>query len=73
MYKCFGCGEGGSVVTFLQKYENYSYPEALEVLAKREGIDIQEQTLSEEAKQKENKRVQLLEIKKEAAEYLFDV
>ena len=29
MYHCFGCGESGSVITFLMKYENYSFPEAI--------------------------------------------
>ena len=38
MYKCFGCGEGGSVITFLQKYENYTFPEAIKYLACRCGI-----------------------------------
>ena len=31
MYYCFGCGEGGNVLTFLMKYENYSFQEAVQV------------------------------------------
>ena len=35
MYYCFGCGAGGNAITFLMEYENYSFPEALQVLADR--------------------------------------
>lgn len=38
MYYCFGCGAGGNVITFLMEYENYTFPEALEVLANRIGV-----------------------------------
>ena len=38
MYYCFGCGAGGNVITFLMEYENYTFPEALEVLANRIGL-----------------------------------
>ena len=33
MYYCFGCGAGGNVITFLMEYENYTFAEALKVLA----------------------------------------
>ena len=38
MYKCFGCGVAGNVITFVMEYENYSFPEAMEFLAGRAGI-----------------------------------
>ncbi|HSO69995.1 MAG TPA: DNA primase [Arachnia sp.] len=37
-YYCFGCGEGGDVITFLQKQQNLSFTEAIQVLADRAGI-----------------------------------
>ena len=37
-YYCFGCGEGGDVITFLQKQQNLSFTEAIQVLADRSGI-----------------------------------
>ena len=40
-YKCFGCGEGGDVFSFLQKIENISFREALERLAQRYGVELQ--------------------------------
>ena len=39
-YKCFGCGKGGNVFTFLMEYENMSFPEALEALAERAGMTL---------------------------------
>ena len=38
MYYCFGCGAGGNVITFVMEYENYSFVEAVKMLADRVGI-----------------------------------
>ena len=35
MYHCFGCGVSGNVITFVMEYENYSFREAVEMLAAR--------------------------------------
>ena len=40
MYYCFGCGAGGNVLTFIMEYENYSFSEALKVLADRSGVKV---------------------------------
>jgi len=40
IYKCFGCGEGGDVISFLMKIEGISFPEALETLARPLDIDL---------------------------------
>ena len=40
MYYCFGCGAGGNVITFLMEYENYSFQEAVKVLADRAGVAL---------------------------------
>jgi DNA primase len=39
-YKCFGCGEGGDVLTFIMKIDGLSFYEALKSLAERNGIPI---------------------------------
>src|SRR6202008_3595771 len=39
-YKCFVCGEGGSVFTFLQKQLGMTYPDAIRHVAARVGIEI---------------------------------
>lgn len=71
MYYCFGCGAGGNVFTFLMEYENYSFPEAIKMLAERAGVSLPEAEYSEEARKKESRRTKLLEVNKEAAKYFF--
>lgn len=39
-YKCFGCGEHGDALSFLQKYEGLTFGEALESLAQQAGITL---------------------------------
>jgi DNA primase len=39
-YKCFGCGETGDILNFLQDIENIGFPEALEKLAKEAGVEL---------------------------------
>ncbi|WP_372938778.1 CHC2 zinc finger domain-containing protein, partial [Seonamhaeicola sp.] len=41
IFKCFGCGESGSAVSFLMKKENFSYPDALEWLAGFYNIGVE--------------------------------
>ncbi len=69
MYHCFGCGAGGNVYTFIMKYENYTFPEAIEYLAKRAGITLPEQEMSPEDKKKYSRKQQMFEINKCAAAY----
>ncbi|MBN1894386.1 DNA primase [bacterium] len=40
LYHCFGCGEGGTAFTFVMKMEHVGFPEALQTLAKKAGIDL---------------------------------
>ena len=42
IYKCFGCGKGGSVFNFVMAKENVTFPEAVRILAERAGIDLPE-------------------------------
>ncbi|SHI37214.1 DNA primase [Parasporobacterium paucivorans] len=69
MYYCFGCGEGGNVISFIMKYENFSFVEAVKLLAERSGIALPEVEYSREAKEAADLRSILLEINKEAAKY----
>lgn len=42
-FKCFGCGAGGDVFSFVQLKENVGFPEALRILADRAGISLESQ------------------------------
>ena len=71
MYYCFGCGAGGNVFTFLMQYENFPFPEAMEALAERAGIELPKQEMSAQAKKEADKRQILLEINKAAGKYYY--
>ncbi|MER3570245.1 MAG: DNA primase [Patescibacteria group bacterium] len=42
IFKCFGCGEGGNVISFLMKIENLSFKDVLEKLKEEYGLEIKE-------------------------------
>lgn len=71
MYYCFGCGAGGNVITFLMNYENASFPEVMQELAERAGVELPAAEPSKEARQRADKRSRLLEVNKEAAKYYY--
>ncbi len=55
-YKCFGCGESGDVITFVEKYESCSMIEALEILAKRVNIKMPETAMQKQDSQLDAKK-----------------
>ena len=71
MYYCFGCHKGGSVLTFLMKYENASYLEALRMLADRAGISLPKPDYSKEEAERARRREEILEVNREAAKYFY--
>jgi DNA primase len=40
LWSCFGCGEGGDVITFVQKIDHLSFSEAVELLAGKAGVQL---------------------------------
>lgn len=71
IYHCFGCGAGGDVFGFLMNYENYTFPEAMKILADRAGVQLPEPQEGDEGRVREKKRARLLEVNKEAAKFFF--
>ncbi len=50
IYKCFGCGESGDVIKFVEKYESLTFMEALERMAKRANLKMPETLLQKQDK-----------------------
>lgn len=69
IFKCFGCGAGGSVFRFVMSYENLEFPAAARKLAERAGIRIVEEELSAEDEARISRRRRLLALHAEAAEF----
>ncbi len=72
MFYCFGCHVGGNVITFIQKYEGKTFPEAVETLAERAGIKLPENSYTNEERAGVSKRSKLLEIYKKAAFFYYN-
>ncbi len=51
-WKCFGCGLGGDIFSFVMQRDNVSFPDALKVLAARAGVELDERTSRNDARRK---------------------
>ncbi len=73
IFHCFGCGEGGDVFTFLMKVGQFSFPQAVEELAKRYGVQLPSRELSATQNKEMAKREALFHINQIASEYFHDL
>ncbi len=65
IFKCFGCGKAGNVITFAVEYYGFTYSEAIRELAKRAGIRLETTTIKEkEEVSRKNQILQALEYAK---------
>lgn len=71
LYNCFGCQTGGNVFTFVMEYENFSFPEAVQFLAERAGIDLPKSELSDKDRARDNYKTMLKDMNKTAANYFY--
>ncbi len=69
IYKCFGCGKGGSAVNFIMEHEHLSYIEALKWLAKKYNIEVKEREENPEDVQERNDRESQLIVSEFAQKY----
>jgi DNA primase len=69
IYKCFGCGKGGSPVNFIMEHEHLSYVEALKWLAKKYNIEVREKEESPEDIRERNDRESQLIVSEFAQKY----
>ena len=74
IFKCFGCGESGDVIKFVEKYESCTFVEACEILAKRAGIPVPETSANRydrDYKERKAKREIYLNICRETARFYY--
>ena len=68
-FKCFGCGEGGDAITFVEKTENVDFVSAIELLARRFGVELEYEEASPEQEQKRRRDDRLRALLERAAEF----
>src|SRR5689334_6390452 len=61
-FKCFGCGEGGDAISFVTKIEQVDFVGAIEMLAKRFGVEIEYEEISPEAENARRRRDRLTQL-----------
>jgi DNA primase len=69
MWYCHGCGEGGDVITFVEKIEHLSFAETVERLAGKAGVDLQYEQGGYAPRKDQGQRARLVEAHKAAAEF----
>jgi DNA primase len=72
IYKCFGCGKAGNVVTFIQEHEKLSYPEAIRWLADYYKITLEESEKTPEQQQQQLAEESLRILNEFAAQFFHD-
>ena len=70
-FHCFGCGVGGNSISFVMKYENLTFTEAIKQMADRVGINLPEEHDNPESGRRADLRTRLFEIYKEAAKFYY--
>lgn len=70
-FHCFGCGVGGNSISFVMKYENLTFTEAVKQLADKVGMKLPDEVDNPEARRRADLRTRLFEIYKEAAKFYY--
>ena len=68
-YKCFGCSASGDAITFIRELEHLSFTEAVEVLARKAGVEVTYEQGGSAPRQQGSQRQRLLDANREAASY----
>jgi DNA primase len=76
LYHCFGCGEGGDAIGFVQQTEALDFPGAVELLATRYGVELKREEEDPQAEERRRRRERLLKLLERATtfyeRYLWD-
>ncbi len=69
IFYCFGCGEGGNVITFLMKIADKTFPEAIKDLAEKTGVVLPPMISGKESRQKDSLKENILNLNLRAAQH----
>ena len=69
IFYCFGCGEGGNVITLLMKMANKSFPEAIQYLAEKTGVLLPVRTFGRDSREKDSLHDEILRLNARAAQF----
>ncbi|WP_460351967.1 DNA primase [Actinoallomurus acanthiterrae] len=72
MFYCFGCGEGGDAIGFIQKMEHLSFAEAIERLAAKAGVQLRYSEGGYAPGRQKGERTRLVEAHRAAAEFFAE-
>ena len=71
MYYCFGCQEGGDVITFVQKLDHLTFAESVEKLAGRTGVTLRYVEGGAGVNRQQGQRTRLVEANRAAEDYFM--
>lgn len=72
LWYCFGCNEGGDVISFVQQIDSLSFTEAVESLARQSGVTLRYEEGGRSTRRDEGKRQRMLDAHRAAAEYFAE-
>lgn len=72
MYYCFGCQEGGDVISFVQKLDHLTFAESVEKLAGRTGVTLRYAEGGAGVNRQQGQRTRLVDANKAAAEFFVE-
>ena len=69
LYHCFGCGESGDAIRFVEATEGLDFPSAVELLAERYGVELKREQEDPRAEERRRRRERLLSLLERATDY----
>ncbi|HYY05844.1 MAG TPA: DNA primase, partial [Candidatus Limnocylindria bacterium] len=69
LYHCFGCGVGGDVIKFVEEKQGLTFPEAVEALAERYGVEVERERADPRAEEARRRRARLGDLLARTAEF----
>src|SRR5919106_3022264 len=69
LYYCFGCEASGDVFRFVEEKEGLDFPDAVESLAERYGVELERESEDPRAEAARRKRARLYELLQRTAEF----